>query len=56
MQAAHPQRDPILGWRVTVGEPLLPPEGTDPDDLLAAAELAEEVRRAVGALLTEPTP
>ncbi len=42
---------PLLPWRVTIGEPLGPPDGTEPGDLLAAAELAEEVRAAVGALL-----
>lgn len=44
---------PIRAWRVIVGPALLPPEGTAPDDLLAAAELAEEVRRAVSALLEQ---
>jgi hypothetical protein len=53
IRPAGPLGLPILGWRVSVGEPLLPPEGTHPDDLLAAAELAEEVRRAVGVLLDE---
>lgn len=55
LRPAGPLGLPIRGWRVSVGEPLLPPAGTDPDDLLAAAELAEDVRRAVGVLLTEPT-
>jgi 1-acyl-sn-glycerol-3-phosphate acyltransferase len=54
IRPAGPLGLPILGWRVSVGEPVLPPDGTEPDDLLAAAELAEEVRRAVGALLDEP--
>jgi hypothetical protein len=53
IRPAGPLGLPILGWRVSVGEPLLPPEGTHLDDLLAAAELAEEVRRAVGVLLDE---
>ena len=42
---------PVRPWRVIVGEPLLPPAGTGPDDQLAAAELAEAVRDAVRALL-----
>jgi len=42
---------PVRPWRVTIGTPLLPPPGTDPHDLLAAAELGDEVRRAVGHLL-----
>jgi 1-acyl-sn-glycerol-3-phosphate acyltransferase len=42
---------PLRPWRVVVGEPLLPPPGTDPDDQLAAAELAEAVRDAVRAML-----
>jgi 1-acyl-sn-glycerol-3-phosphate acyltransferase len=42
---------PIRPWRVVVGDPLLPPAGTAPDDQLAAAELAEEVRAAVRALI-----
>lgn len=42
---------PVRPWRVVVGEALLPPAGTEPDDQLAAAELAEAVRDAVGALL-----
>ena len=46
---------PAPPWRVVVGEPLLPPPGTPPDDQLAAAELAEQVREAVAALLEEGT-
>jgi len=41
----------IRPWRVVVGEPLLPPPDTRPDDQLAAAELSEQVRDAVRALL-----
>ncbi len=41
-------------WRVVVGAPLLPPSGTRPHDQLAAAELAEQVRDAVRALLDDP--
>jgi len=41
----------IRPWRVVVGEPLLPPPDTRPDDHLAAAELSEQVRDAVRALL-----
>jgi hypothetical protein len=54
IQAIGPFGVPARGWRVIVGAPLLPPAGTDPEDLLAAAELAEEVRRAVRGLL-DPT-
>lgn len=44
---------PTAPWRVVIGEPMVPPPGTDPHDPLAAAELAEEVRDAVGALLEQ---
>lgn len=44
---------PLGPWRVVVGEPLLPPPGTKADDQLAAAELSEQVREAVAALLEE---
>jgi hypothetical protein len=44
----------IRPWRVTVGPALLPPPGTRAHDQLAAAELAEQVRDAVGALLRVP--
>lgn len=42
---------PIRPWRVVVGAPLITPSGAYADDHLAAAELAEDVRRAVRALL-----
>ena len=42
---------PLRPWRVTVGEPLLPPVGTEADDPLAAAEISEWVRDAVHDLL-----
>jgi hypothetical protein len=42
---------PIRPWRVVVGEPLLPPAGTEADDPLAAAEISEAVRDAVHDLL-----
>jgi 1-acyl-sn-glycerol-3-phosphate acyltransferase len=42
---------PAPPWRVVVGEALLPPAGTTPDDQLAAAELSEQVRNAIAALL-----
>jgi len=42
---------PAGGWVVAVGPLCRPPEGTATDDPLAAAELAEEVRRAVAAML-----
>ena len=45
---------PIRPWRVVVGAPLVTPHGSYADDHLAAAELAEDVRRAVGALLESP--
>lgn len=44
---------PVRPWRVSVGHPLLPPPGTHADDQLAAADLAEAARDAVGALLRE---
>jgi 1-acyl-sn-glycerol-3-phosphate acyltransferase len=44
---------PLAPWRVVVGEPLVAPPGTDVHDHLAAAELAEQVRAAVRALLEE---
>jgi hypothetical protein len=54
VRAIGPLGVPVRGWRVVVGAPLLPPAGTDPEDLLAAAELAEEVRSAVSGLLADP--
>ena len=42
---------PVRGWVVAVGPPCHPPADTAPDDPLAAAELAEEVRGAVAAML-----
>jgi hypothetical protein len=42
---------PVGGWVVAVGPPCRPPDGTATDDPLAAAELAEDVRRAVAAML-----
>ncbi|MEX2267541.1 MAG: hypothetical protein WEA75_02530 [Acidimicrobiia bacterium] len=44
---------PVRRWRVLVGEPLLPPSGTEADDQLAAAEISEAVRDAVHDLLRE---
>jgi 1-acyl-sn-glycerol-3-phosphate acyltransferase len=44
---------PVRAWRVLVGEPLLPPSGTEADDQLAAAEISEAVRDAVHDLLRE---
>lgn len=38
-------------WRVLVGEPMLPPPGTERHDQLAAAELSEQVREAIRELL-----
>lgn len=38
-------------WKVRVGEPMLPPPGTEQHDQLAAAELSEQVRTAVQDLL-----
>lgn len=42
---------PGTTWSVRIGAPVLPPEGTEPDDPLAAAELAEAVRSAVAGML-----
>jgi hypothetical protein len=42
---------PLRPWRVIVGEPLLPPAGTEADDPLAAAEISEAARDAVHDLL-----
>jgi 1-acyl-sn-glycerol-3-phosphate acyltransferase len=42
---------PLRPWRVSIGEPLLPPSGTEVDDPLAAAEISESVRDAVHELV-----
>lgn len=42
---------PLRPWRVSVGEPLAAPEGTEPGDPLAAAELAEQARTAIARML-----
>jgi 1-acyl-sn-glycerol-3-phosphate acyltransferase len=42
---------PVRPWVVKVGAPLSPPEGTEPGDPLAAAELSEQVRAAIADLL-----
>jgi hypothetical protein len=42
---------PIRAWRVRVGELIEPAPGVAPGDPLAAAELAERARHAVGVLL-----
>jgi len=42
---------PLRPWAVTVGAPLLPPDDTEPGDPLAAAELAEQVRAEIAAML-----
>lgn len=44
---------PLRPWRVIVGVPLLPPANTGRGDHLAAAELAEQTRAAVQALMEE---
>ena len=44
---------PLRPWRVNVGAPIHSTTGAQPDDHLAAAELAEEVRRSVRALLDD---
>ncbi len=44
---------PLRPWRVVVGEPMLPPTGTESDDPLAAAEISEAVRNAVHDLLAD---
>ncbi len=41
-------------WKVLVGEPMLPPPGTERHDQLAAAELSEQVRTAIQHLLEAP--
>lgn len=38
-------------WRLLVGEPMLPPPGTEQHDQLAAAELSEQLRTAIQDLL-----
>lgn len=38
-------------WTVSAGPALFPPEGTEPGDPLAAAELAEQVRAAIADML-----
>jgi hypothetical protein len=43
---------PVRPWVVTVGELLAPPEGTEPGDPLAAAELSESVRASISEMLT----
>ena len=53
VRAGGPIGLPIRPWRMIVGEPLLPPPGTEPGDQLAAAELAEAVRNAVRSLLQD---
>ena len=42
---------PVRAWRVAVGEPILPPDGTRPGDQLGAAELSEQVRAGIRDLL-----
>lgn len=42
---------PVRPWVVRVGEPCEPPDGAEPGDPLAAAELAEQVRNSVAAML-----
>jgi 1-acyl-sn-glycerol-3-phosphate acyltransferase len=42
---------PVSPWVVSIGEPLFPPEDTEPGDPLAAAELAEQVRAEIARLL-----
>ena len=53
IQPGFPLGLPGRPWRVRFGETLRPPEGTPPDDRLAAAELVEAVRDAVRGLLDE---
>ncbi len=42
---------PLGTWHVAVGSAITPPDGTRPDDQLAAAELSEQVRAAIRSLL-----
>jgi 1-acyl-sn-glycerol-3-phosphate acyltransferase len=51
VRAGGPFGLPLRPWRVLVGEPLLPPAGTEVDDQLAAAEISEAVRDAVHQLV-----
>ncbi|MBM3670705.1 MAG: 1-acyl-sn-glycerol-3-phosphate acyltransferase [Actinobacteria bacterium] len=51
VRAGGPLGLPLRPWRVVVGEPLLPPAGTEADDQLAAAEISEAVRDAVHELV-----
>jgi hypothetical protein len=53
VKAGGPLGLPVRPWRVLVGEPLLPPLGTEADDQLAAAEISEAVRDSVHDLLRE---
>jgi hypothetical protein len=51
VRAGGPAGLPTRPWVVTVGDVLAPPEGTEPGDPLAAAELAEAVRAAISGML-----
>ena len=51
VRAGGPAGLPVRPWVVSVGELLAPPEGTEPGDPLAAAELSEAVRAAIADLL-----
>ena len=53
VQPGGPFGAPVLPWRVVIGEPMLPPAGTDAEDQLAAAEFSEAVRDSVNALLAD---
>lgn len=51
VKAGGPAGLPVGPWVVSVGEVLSPPEGAEPGDPLAAAELSEAVRAAIAEML-----
>lgn len=51
VKAGGPAGLPVRPWVVSFGEELAPPEGTEPGDPLAAAELSEAVRAAISGML-----
>jgi hypothetical protein len=51
IQPGGPAGLAIRPWRVCVGDPLAPPDGSEPGDPLAAAELSEQVRAAIAEML-----
>ena len=51
VKAGGPAGLPVRPWVVSFGEELVPPDGTEPGDPLAAAELSEAVRAAIAEML-----